>query len=65
MILKIKGLLKFFRETKLELKHIKFLTRKEVTQISVIVVIATVIVSIIFALFDVLIRFGLKILWLF
>ena len=65
LALKFKKFAHFAEATKLEIKHIKFLSRKEVLQISAIVVVATGIFSVIFGLFDLVIRFALKTILMF
>jgi preprotein translocase SecE subunit len=46
------GLLNYFSGVKKEFKHIRFLSRKEAYQISLMVVVCVIIFSIVFSIFD-------------
>jgi preprotein translocase SecE subunit len=53
-------LLNYFGDVKKEFKHIRFLSKKEVYQISLTVLIAVVLFSIVFSLFDLIINFFIR-----
>lgn len=48
----IKALLNYFSDVKKEFKYIRFLSKKETYQISLLVVISVIIFAIVFSLFD-------------
>ena len=51
----IQELLNYFGEVKKEFKYIRFLSKKETYQVSLLVVVCVVIFSIIFSLFDLIV----------
>jgi preprotein translocase SecE subunit len=51
----VADLLDYFGGVKREFKHIRFLSRREVYQISLIVIVCVVIFGVVFSLFDLLV----------
>ena len=55
MMKTINELLNYFGEVKKEFKHIRFLTKKETYQVSLLVVACVVVFSVVFSLFDLIV----------
>ena len=60
MMKKLNSLIEYFGQVKAEFKYIRFLSKKEVYQISIVVLACVFIFSLVFSLFDLLVSTTVK-----